>query len=338
MGFAVAAARVSASAALVRAFQRHSTFWEGRMDRTSFRGIFVIVTTPFTTDFRLDEAALASTMDFCLAAGVHGVVANALASEGFYLSETERQRAAEIVVGKARPAGVPAIVAVSAPHYHLAIAHARHAEAIGADAVMALPPSLHPSTPADIKAHYTAIGAATALPLVIQNVVGQGASAMGAALIAELVNTIPTARFVKEESGYPAQTVGEIIRLCGDKVEGVMGGKAGKTLMEEVRHGVSGTMPACEFADVHVQLWNAIESKDDARARDIFNRLLPLLDMESNYGMPLMKEVLKMRGVIPTAAVRQSGFRALDDHARAEAAAIMDGLADLMLPQYPHRR
>ena len=178
----------------------------------------------------------------------------------------------------------------------------------------------------------------TALPLVIQNVIGQGATTMGAPLIAELVNEIPTARFVKEESGYPAQTVGEIIRLCGDRVEGVMGGRAGKTLLEEVRHGVSGTMPACEIADVHVALWNAIEAKDHARVRGIFNRLLPLLDMESNYGMPLMKEVLKMRGVIGSAAVRQSGFRMLDDHAREEAATIMDGLTDFMLPEYRHRR
>lgn len=307
------------------------------MDRNSFRGIFVIVTTPFTDDVRLDEAALESTMEFCLKAGVHGVVANALASEGFYLTETERRRAAEIVVAKAK-GKVPTIVAVSAPHYLLAVDHVRHAESIGADAIMALPPSLHPSSPAEIKAHYKAIGAATSLPLVIQNVSGQGATPLSAPLIAELVSEIPNARFVKEESGYPAQTVGEIIRLCGDRVEGVMGGKAGKTLMEEVRHGVAGTMPACEFADVHVALWNAIEAGEQERARSIFNRLLPLLNLEQDYGMPLMKEVLKMRGVIPSSAVRQSGFRPLDDNARAEAAAIMDGLADLMLPEYAHRR
>jgi 4-hydroxy-tetrahydrodipicolinate synthase len=307
------------------------------MDRQSFRGIFVIVTTPFTTDLRLDEAGLEATLDFCLAAGVHGVVANALASEGGYLSEAERKRAAEIVVGKAK-GRVPVIVAVSAPHHHLAADYARHAENIGADAVMSLPPTLHPSTVADLRAHYRAIGAATSLPLVIQNVIGQGASTMSAAFIAELVNDIPTARFVKEESGYPAQTVGEIIRLCGDKVDGVMGGRAGKTLLEEARHGVSGTMPACEIADVHVALWNAIEAKDERRVRTIFQRLLPLLDMESNYGMPLMKEVLQMRGVIGNTAVRQSGFRVLDEHAREEAAAIMDDLSEFMLPKYLHRR
>lgn len=307
------------------------------MDRNSFRGIFVIVTTPFTEDFALDEPALERTMEFCLAAGVHGVVANALASEGGYLSEAERKRAAEIVVGAAK-GRVPAIVAVSAPHYRIAADYARHAERIGADAIMALPPILHPSTIADIKAYYRALSAATSLPLVLQNVSGQGASSMSAALLAELVNELPNARFVKEESGYPAQTVGEIIQLAGQRLEGVMGGRAGKTLMEELRHGVSGTMPACEIADVHVALWNAIEAKDDKRARYIFQRLLPLLDLEASYGMPLMKEVLKMRGVIPTAAVRQSGFRALDAEAREEAATIMDDLAEFMLPAYAHRR
>ena len=307
------------------------------LDRNNFRGIYVIVVTPFTEDFRLDEAALERILAFCIDAGVHGVVANALASEGGYLSEAERRRAAEIVVGAAK-GKVPAIVAVSAAHHRIAADYARHAEAIGADGIMSLPPNLHPATVDDIKAHYRAISAASSLPLVLQNAMGPGATTMSAALLAELVNELPNARFVKEESGYPAQTAGEIIRLTGDRLQGVMGGRAGKTLMEEVRHGVSGTMPACEIADVHVALWNAIEAGDDARARAIFRALLPLLDFEASYGMPLMKEVLRMRGVIPSTAVRQSGYRGLDPHAREEAATILDGLKEYMLPAYAHRR
>ena len=307
------------------------------LDRTNFRGIYVIVVTPFTDTLELDEAALRATVRFSLDAGVHGVVANALASEGGYLSEPERRRAAEIVVEEAK-GKVPAIIAVSAPHYRMAADYARHAESIGADAIMALPPILHPATVSDIRTYYQELSKATALPLVLQNAMGPGATTMSAALLAELVQTLPNARFVKEETGYPAQTAGEIIRLAGDKLHGVMGGKAGKTFMEELRHGVSGTMPACEIADVHVALWNAIDAKDDKRARQIFQRLLPLIDLEATYGMPLMKEVLKMRGVIPSAAVRQAGFRMLDDAAREEAATIMDDLTEFMLPAYQHRR
>jgi len=307
------------------------------LDRTNFRGIYVIVVTPFTASLELDEPALRATMKFSLEAGVHGVVANAIASEGGYLSEAERRRAAEIVVEEAK-GKVPTVVAVSAPHYRMAADYARHAESIGADAVMALPPILHPATVSDIRTYYQEISKATSLPLVLQNAMGPGATTMSAALLAELVQSLPNARFVKEETGYPAQTAGEIIRLAGDNLHGVMGGRAGKTFMEELRHGVSGTMPACEIADVHVALWNAIEAKDDKRARQIFQRLLPLIDLEATYGMPLMKEVLKMRGVIPNAAVRQAGFRMLDDAARDEAATIMDDLTEFMLPGYQHRR
>ncbi len=304
------------------------------LSKTNFRGIYVIVVTPFTDDFRLDEAGLGRVMDFCLAAGVHGVVANAMASEGFHLGEAERKRAAQIVVDKVR-GKVPAIVAVSAPHWRISVDFARHAESIGADGIMSLPPS--GATVADLKAHYRAISEATSLPLVLQNALGPGLTTMSAATLAELINELPTARFVKEESGHPAQTAGEIIRLAGNKLEGVMGGRAGKSFMEELRHGVSGTMPACEIADVHVALWNAVQAGDDRRARQIFQRLLPLLDLEATYGMPLMKEVLRMRGVIGSNAVRQAGFRGLDDHARSEAMTIMDDLTDFMLPAYSHR-
>lgn len=304
------------------------------LTKSNFRGIYVIIVTPFTDDFRLDDTGLGRVMDFCLAAGVHGVVANAMASEGFFLSESERKRAAEIVIDKAR-GKVPAIVAVSAPHWRISTEFARRAEEMGADGIMSLPPS--GATTAEIRAHYRAISEASKLPLVLQNAVGPGLTTMSAALLAELINDLPTARFVKEESGHPAQTAGEIIRLAGSKLEGVMGGRAGKSFMEELRHGVSGTMPACEIADVHVALWNAVQSGDDKRARQIFQRLLPLLEMEATYGTPLMKEVLKSRGVIDTAAVRQSGLRGLDDHAGAEAMAIMDDLTEFMLLAYSHR-
>jgi hypothetical protein len=52
--------------------------------------------------------------------------------------------------------------------------------------------------------------------------------------------------------------------------------------------------------------------------------------------MPLAKEVLKMRGVITHAGWRQTGCRALDAHARAEVAALLDDAAAFMLPGYRH--
>ncbi|WP_319518110.1 dihydrodipicolinate synthase family protein [uncultured Martelella sp.] len=306
------------------------------MDRNTFRGIFVIVTTPFTEDLAIDEDGLRSTLRFCLDSGVHGVVSTANASEVGYLSDAERRRVAEIVVEEAK-GRAQTVVGVSANHWRMSAGFADHAGAIGADAIMAMPPTFHPANRAEIKAHYQAISAASDLPLILQNAIGLGATVMSAELLVELVNELPNARFIKEETAYPAQMTGEVKALAGDRLIGVMGGRAGKTLMEELPHGICGTMPACEFADVHVALWTAIEAGDMALARTIFRCLLPLLDYEATYGIPLCKEVEKARGIIAGAHWRQTGYRALDDHARAEMLTLLDGAVEYMNPKYPHR-
>ena len=306
------------------------------IDRSTFRGIYVIVVTPFTDALELDEDALRSTLKFCFDAGVHGVVATANASEVGYLSEAERRRSAEIVVSEAARSGTPSVVGVSAASWKLAVTFASHAAEIGAGAIMAMPPTFHPASPAEIRTFYRELAHATDLPLILQNGFGPGATSMSAALMCQIIEEVPTARFIKEETLYPAEAMGEIARLAGDKLLGVMGGMAGRTLMQEFRQGARGTMPACEFADIHVALWNALENGQFAEARDIFRHLLPLLDLERSYGMPIAKEVLKMRGIIPGAAWRQTGCRSLDEHTRAELAVLLDDVSDLMLPAYAH--
>ncbi len=306
------------------------------VDQKTFRGIYVIVVTPFTERLELDEDGLRATLQFCFDAGVDGVVATANASEVGYLSEAERRRSAEIVVAAAAANGTPSVVGVSAPSWKLSVAFARHAAGIGAGAVMAMPPTFHPATTAEIRSLYRELAAATDLPIILQSGIGPGATPMSPALMAELIAELPTVRLVKEETLHPAQTIGEVRKLAGERLLGVMGGMAGRTLIEELRHGASGTMPACEFADIHVALWQALEQQRMPEAREIFRRLLPLLDFERAYGMPLAKEVLRMRGVIGCAAWRQTGCRALDAHARAEVAALLDEAAAYMLPAYRH--
>jgi 4-hydroxy-tetrahydrodipicolinate synthase len=254
------------------------------VDQGTFRGIYAIVVTPFTARLEVDEEALRATLKFCFDAGVHGVVATANASEVGYLSEAERRRSAEIVVTEAAANGTPSVVGVSSASWKLSVDFARHAAAIGAGAVMAMPPTFHPASPAEIRTFYRELAAATDLPVILQNGIGPGATPMSPTLMAELIGELPTVRFVKEETLHPAQTMGALARLAGAGLLGFMGGMAGRTLMEEFRHGACGTMPACEFADIHVALWRALEERRMSDARDIFRRLLPLLDLERSTG------------------------------------------------------
>ncbi len=312
--------------------------WEGEdkvsATGTSWRGVYVIVPTPFNADRTLDADGFRSIIRFCLGCGVHGLVAPANASEQPYLSDAERRQVVEMMVQEARGRATT-VVGVTAPSATAAAELARHAEQVGADALMAMPPYLHRATEPEIVDYYRAIDEAGALPIFIQNYGGGGGTPMSARFLAHLLRDLPDVRFVKEETEFASWMMTQTAEAAGPALEGVMGGKAGRHLLDEYRRGACGTMPACEISDVHVALWNALESGDKARAREIYRLLLPLLMFETGYGTAVYKEVLRRRGVIRSATLRQTGGRILDQHAMADLDDILADLRPLMNPAYP---
>ena len=69
------------------------------------RGVYPVLVTPFDEHGELDLAGLERCVAFCLEAGAHGVVALVNASEFTTLSDTERRRIADGVVGAVAGAG-----------------------------------------------------------------------------------------------------------------------------------------------------------------------------------------------------------------------------------------
>ena len=130
---------------------------------------------------------------------------------------------------------------------------------------------------------------------------------MSARFLAELVQ-IEGVEYIKEETARAAQLMTELLALAGPGLKGIMGGMAGRYLFNEFRRGACGTMPACEVTDVDVQIWNALEAGDLAGARQLHNRLLPLLNIEAMYGAAIYKEVLKRRGIIEHSTMRGPGL------------------------------
>ena len=153
---------------------------------------------------------------------------------------------------------------------------------------------------------------------------------MSVRLMADLLRSVPTAKFVKEETEFSSVALSELLSEAGEHCLGVMGGKAGRALLDEHRRGACGTMPACEVSDIHVALWHALETGDRANASEIYRLLLPLLSFEAGYGPAVYKEVLRRRGVIACSAFRQTGGRVLDALAHEELGAILSPLGPLM--------
>lgn len=292
-----------------------------------WRGIFVILVTPFTETYELDVASLRKQVRFCIEAGAHGLVGPANASEFSTLSDDERKRWIEIVVTEAG-GQVPVIAATTAGHTLPAVALSRHAQQAGADGIMAMPPHvLHPD-PGGCYEYFRALAAAVDIPICIQNYNGPVGTPMAPELLARMCRELPHVEYIKEETLPEPRQLRATIAAAGAACKGVFGGQGGIYLLDEYRRGAIGNMPASQSTDLHVAIWNKLAAGDDAGARALFNRLLPLINYERLYGLAIYKEVLYRRGVFATTVSRAPGQQ-LDDDDRAELDAILADVGTL---------
>jgi 4-hydroxy-tetrahydrodipicolinate synthase len=302
-----------------------------------FRGVFAIPPTPFDDSGNLDEASLRGCVDFCVGAGAHGIVAPVNASESIALTDAERLRVAEILVEQSA-ARVPVVVGVSGVSTAASVLYAAGAAQIGADSVMAMPPYVKHPPASEIFDFYASIArAADPLPVWIQDYDAPIGTPMAVSLLSRLLREIPGVSYIKEETAQAPQTMSRVREQAGSDLKGVMGGMAGRYLLEEYRRGACGTMPACEVADVHVQVWAALERGDADEARRLHTRLLPLLNYEAMYSFAIYKEVLVRRGVIASARTRVPGAGSLDAENHRELDLILRDLAPLMRAGAPGR-
>ena len=272
----------------------------------AWRGIFAIIVTPFTDELELDEAALRRQIDFCIEAGAAGLVGPANAGEFATMSDEERQRWIRIVVEET--AGrVPVIAATTHGHSVPAVALSRYAQGVGADGIMAMPPHiLHPDADGCYD-YYHALNAALRIPICIQNFMGPIGTPMSSELLARMCRELEWVQYLKEETLPEPRAISRTLVAAGDACRGVFGGQGGIYMIDEWRRGACGNMPASQSTDLHTQIWQLLEQDDEAAARALFNRLLPLLNFERMHGVAVYKQVFLRRGIFTSAACRIPG-------------------------------
>jgi dihydrodipicolinate synthase/N-acetylneuraminate lyase len=274
----------------------------------AMRGIFPIMQTPYTESGQLDTEVLAKEVKFLDRAGAHGVVWPQLASEWSELKPDERSAGAETIMAAAKGARCAVVLGVQGPDMEAARRYARQAEKLGPDAIIALPP--RDSSNLDrVADYYRAIAKECALPLIVQTI-----GDMSVEFVLRMRKDIPTLRFVKDEAGHTLSRISEYQRVAPDLV--VFTGAHGKTMIDELSRGASGTMPAASFADLYVQLWNYWQAGKREKAMEDLSRISLLVNQLSAYGMPSMKYILHLQGVFPNWRCRG---KADDPHFDAEA-------------------
>ncbi len=136
-----------------------------------FRGAITALITPFR-DGAVDEAAYVALIERQIAAGIHGLVPAGTTGETSTLSHDEHRRVVELCVQTAR-GRVPVIAGAGSNATSEAIDLARHAKAVGADAVLVVAPYYNRPSQEGLYQHYAAINDAVQIPVITYNVPGR---------------------------------------------------------------------------------------------------------------------------------------------------------------------
>ena len=285
------------------------------------KGCFGLLPTPYRDDYEIHLPDLRAAANFCCTSGQHGIVWPVMVGEFFFLGEEERLRGLDAVLEEIN-GRLPLVFGCSGVSLQQVLLFARAAQKAGADSIIAMAPARADASMA--MEMFRRMADAYDGPIMLQNAATY--APLTAEQIAKLVEEVPSIEYIKEERPPGPKHIAEVYALVGDKVKTIFGGFGGRFLPDELRRGANGCMPACEIADLLAKVMEIWWTGDQAGARALHTRLLPLINLET---YPFMRYMLKRRGVF-TALVERApaGALALDAEDKREISILLDAIKD----------
>ncbi len=223
---------------------------------------------------------------------------------------------------------MPVVLSVGAETTRAALAHAVHAEAVGASAVMAVPPVTVGLPDDEILAYFTAIAAAVDIPLVVQDASGYVGRPLPLELYRALLEEFGPDRVLFKPEAVPiGPRLSALQELSGGTAR-VFEGTGGLSLVDSHARGIVGTMPGAEVPWALVELWRALEAGDADRADAVHWPLAALVTLQTSLDsfVATEKHLLVRQGVFGSARRRRPCGPDLDPATRAEVDRLFDRL------------
>ena len=267
-------------------------------------GVLPVFQTPWLEDETLDLETLEREIAWLYDCGSNGIVM-AMVSETLRLDSEEREQFAAAACRFGKDRGV-VVISVGAESSKVAERYAKHAEAVGADAVMAIPPVSIGIGESELLAYYTRIIEAIRIPVIVQDASGYVGKPMPIAMQARLLDEFGPERVQYKPEASP---IGPKLSELRDATKGrarVFEGTGGIALVDSFKRGVVGTMPGADLIRGLVPLWKALEVGDAEKADRIHGPLAALISMQTSLDgfLAVEKHLLVRQGIFKNTLVR----------------------------------
>ena len=271
-------------------------------------GIIPILATPFTERGEVDGESFLRLVEAGLQDGVQGLAMFGLGSEYYKLADNERAGLIKQLVSQVN-GRVPVIISITPHAREVAVDQAREAVAMGADALMIMPPFfLSPSAEA-IMRHIEAVAAAVAVPIIVQYAPLQTGKIIEAKTFVDLHRTHPNVTHIKVDLVPSGGMITALEQASGGSLRSLVG-YMGLHLPDDAARGVAGCMPTVSLGRAFVYLWKLLRQGGDA-GWSFHQRLLPMLNFLMQSVEMLIaceKLLLAGRGILATAYCREPAY------------------------------
>lgn len=266
-------------------------------DYPVFRGMMPILPTPVDEQGNIDTEDIASLVRYVLDAGAVAVGHLAGASEYQYVAWDDRpviiKATVDAVAGK-----VPVFIGTAACNLKDTVYNTEQAQALGADMIMLCSPPTGACTQEELFDYYEKVCSSVSLPVIVQDT-GNSWPCFTPDFLVKLYNEIENIGYVKAEGGAWLVKLNELMHKVPDGMQ-VIGGAAGKNMMQMLRMGITAYMTGTEATEIHNAVVSAYLAGDAKRALHVYcTALMPYLEVYTSHSFHAsLKHMLHRRGII----------------------------------------
>ena len=245
----------------------------------NWKGVIPAITTNMRANGAVDHAALAKHCRWMIDSGCTGIVCGGSLGEAATLSTKEKLAVAATCV-KAVGQRAPVVLGIASLSTAEAVTLAKGAARAGCEGVMVLPPYVYSTDWREMKAHVSAVIAATKLSCLLYNNPVAYKTDFLPWQIAELAADHPNLQAVKESSG-DTRRVTAIRIACGRRLDVLVG--MDDAIVEGIYAGAVGWIAGLvnAFPEESVALFDFASRGDKARAAALYAWFLPLLRLDT---------------------------------------------------------
>lgn len=302
-------------------------------------GVLPIAHTPFNDDDSIDLASLERQIDWAFSVGADGYCTG-MVSELLRLTAKERIDLTHALGSLNRGRGV-FIAGVGAESTKQACEYACEAERVGADAVMAIPPTTARLPPAQVFDYFAALAEAVDVPVIVQDASGYVGQAIPLSVSVDLVRRFGADKILFKPEASPIGPSLSALREATSGQARIFDGSGGICLVDCFRRGISGTMPGMEFLPGIVALWRALKTGDETATYKLYLPICALVALQTQAGLDgylaTEKYVMHKRGLFATTRRRRPYAWEMDEETRREFDRLVELLDDAVANRV-HRR